>query len=366
MTAPETPAVGAKQFKCVQCGARLEFAPGQDALACPYCGQKNELPKPTESVRELDLQAALAQATDSAATCEILTVKCKECGGESTLPPDVVSAPCPFCGSSLVTTAQSRKAVKPGAVLPFHVTRDQAQQLFGRWIAGLWFAPDDAKRHARLDGSLGGVYVPYWTYDARTTTDYVGERGDAYYVTVPYTTMVNGKPTVRMRQERRIRWSPARGRVHDAFDDLLVRASNALPAKYLDRLEPWDLENLAPYRDEYLAGFRTDTYQIDLAQGFESARTMMAPTIENSCRRDIGGDEQRVHETRTTYRDLTFKHLLFPVWISAFRYRGKIYRVLVNARTGEVQGERPWSVAKIALVVLAAVAAVALIVALAR
>jgi DNA-directed RNA polymerase subunit RPC12/RpoP len=353
MTAPDSPAVGAKQFKCVQCGARLEFAPGTDALACPYCGKQNELPKPTERVRELELDATLRAAHDGSESHEILTVRCKECGGESTLPPDVTSAPCPFCGSSLVTTAESRKAIKPGAVLPFHVTRDQAQDLFRTWIAGLWFAPNDVKRYAQLDGSLNGVYVPYWTYDARTTTDYVGQRGDAYYVTETYTEVVNGKEETRTREVRHIRWTPASGTVEDAFDDLLVRATTALPTKYLDALEPWDLQHLVPYRDEYLAGFRTDSYQIDLAHGFEAARRMMEPTIERSCRADIGGDEQRVEETRTDYHDLTFKHLLFPVWISAFRYRGKIYRLLVNARTGEVQGERPWSFAKIALAVLA-------------
>jgi DNA-directed RNA polymerase subunit RPC12/RpoP len=350
MTEPSP--VGAKQFKCVQCGARLEFAPGTDSLACPYCGQHNELPKSTERVRELDLDAALSAARDDATTHEILTVKCKECGGESTLPPDVTSAPCPFCGSSLVTTAESKKAIKPGAVLPFHVTKDQAQDLFQRWIAGLWFAPSDVKRYAQLDHALCGVYVPYWTYDARTTTDYAGERGDAYYVTETYTETVDGREVERTREVRRIRWTPVRGRVEDEFDDLLVRATTALPTKYLDALEPWDLEHLVPYQDEYLAGFRTDSYQIDLAAGFETARQMMEPTIVKSCEVDIGGDEQRIHDKRTDYHDLTFKHVIFPVWISAFRWRGDVYRLLVNARTGEVQGERPWSVAKIALAVL--------------
>ena len=84
-------AVGAKQFKCVQCGARLEFAPGTESLACPYCGQRNELSKPTDRVRELDLDAALRAAHEGSESHEILTVKCKECGGESTLPPDVTS-----------------------------------------------------------------------------------------------------------------------------------------------------------------------------------------------------------------------------------------------------------------------------------
>jgi hypothetical protein len=52
---------------------------------------------------------------------------------------------------------------------------------------------------------------------------------------------------------------------------------------------------------------------------------------------------------------VTFKHALLPVWISAYLYAGKTYRFLVNARTGEVQGERPYSWVKITLTVVMAV-----------
>lgn len=362
----DAPAVAARQFKCKQCGARLEFAPGEQALVCPYCTARNEIEAPAAPVGELDFEAALARAEDAAVTHEVLTVKCKECGAESTLPPNVTSAPCPFCGSGLVSTAESRKAIKPGAVLPFHVKREQAGAAFAKWIAKLWFAPSDLRRLAKVEGTLNGVYVPYWTYDCDTTTDYVGQRGEVYYTTETYTTTVNGRPQVRTRQVRHVRWYPASGRVSNSFDDVLVRATTSLPAKQLDALEPWDLANLVPYRDEYLSGFRTDSYQVDLAGGFTAAQAIMEPRILATIRADIGGDEQRILSWQAEYRDITFKHVLFPVWISAYRYRSKIYRLLVNARTGEVQGERPWSVAKIAGLVLAVIAAIAIAAAVSR
>lgn len=365
MTEPTTPA-GARQFKCKQCGARLEFAPGTHELLCPYCGVKNEIAKSAGAVEELDFETALERATDAADTHEVLTVKCKECAAESTLPENVTSAPCPFCGSSLVTTAESRKAVKPGAILPFQVTKDAGGDAFRKWIGKLWFAPGDVKRLAEVEESLSGVYVPYWTYDSETTTHYVGQRGEVYYTTESYTTTENGRSVTHTRRVRHVRWYPASGTVHDSFDDLLVRATDSLPAKYLDALEPWDLEHLEPYADEYLAGFRTDSYRVDLSEGFTTAQKMMQPTIEESCRSDIGGDEQRVDSMDTRYREIKFKHVLFPVWISAYRYRGRIFRVLVNARTGEVQGERPWSAAKIAGLVLAVIAAIAAVVLFAR
>jgi hypothetical protein len=81
----------------------------------------------------------------------------------------------------------------------------------------------------------------------------------------------------------------------------------------------------------------------------------MAVTIHQTICSDIGGDHQRVHSQDTDYFNVTFKHALLPVWISAYRYAGKTYRFLVNARTGEVQGERPYSWIKITLSILAVI-----------
>jgi len=165
----------------------------------------------------------------------------------------------------------------------------------------------------------------------------------------------NGNTVTRTRQVRRTRWSYASGRVQNTFDDILVLASNSLPRKIAQRLAPWDLENFVPYRDEYLSGFVAESYQVDLSQGFETAREIMDGFIRQSICRDIGGDHQRIDSVNTQYENITFKHTLLPVWISAYRYRERVFRFLVNARTGEVQGERPYSVWKILLLVLAIV-----------
>ena len=41
-----------------------------------------------------------------------------------------------------------------------------------------------------------------------------------------------------------------------------------------------------------------------------------------------------------------------PVWMAAYKYRGKTYRFVVNGQTGRVQGERPYSAWKIAAAVI--------------
>ena len=201
---------------------------------------------------------------------------------------------------------------------------------------------------------LDGISTPYWTYDSSTYSNYTGERGDYYYVTETYTTTEDGKSVTKTRQVRKTRWTPASGNVSVMFDDILVVASQSLPADYVQKLEPWHLGELLPFDDKYLSGFRTETYQVDVTTGLATAKTIMSGVIDSRVRSDIGGDEQRVHQVNTRYSDISFKHILLPIWISAYRFKDKVYRFLVNGQTGEVQGERPYSGWKIFFSILVA------------
>ena len=363
--APAEPGVsgtdlGEKRFPCGQCGAKLTYQPGVSALQCEYCGFQNAILDSPEQVQELDFHAYLAAAAEGEELRESPVVQCAACGAQIERAEHSTAFACPFCGVDVVAAAVSAKYIKPKALLPFHVPREDARAAFGRWLSGLWFAPDVLVKRANLDDRLNGMYVPYWTYDCDTISHYEGQRGDDYWDTERYTTTENGRSVTKTRQVRKTRWRSVSGVVQNRFDDVLIAASRSLPDKYLERLEPWDLENLAPYADEYLSGFAAESYQVDLGEGFEAARKVMDNAITISVCQDIGGDHQRIHSVRTRYDDITFKHILLPIWISTYSFKGRAYRFLVNGRTGEVQGERPWSAVKITLFVLSLVAAVGL------
>ncbi len=200
---------------------------------------------------------------------------------------------------------------------------------------------------------MTGVYLPYWTYDSQTTTGYTGQRGTYYYVDESYRDAQGNR---RTRRVRKTKWSFTGGTVYVPFDDVLVPATRSLPRKLLDELEPWDLAALTPYAAAFLSGFIAERYAVDLEQGFTVAQERMAPSIRASICRDIGGDDQRILSMRVQHANVRFKHFLLPLWISSFRYGDKVYRFLVNARTGEGVGERPYSVVKIALAVLLGIA----------
>jgi predicted RNA-binding Zn-ribbon protein involved in translation (DUF1610 family) len=358
----EGKALDSEQYSCSSCGAKVDFAPGTSALKCPYCGFECQIAKSDAQIAELDYRSYLENAEQESCSHEAQRVKCDQCGAETTVPADTTAGICPFCGANMVFSGSSSRLIKPASLLPFKITYSEAIENFRRWIRGLWFAPGKLKEYAQSEGKLAGVYVPFWTYDSRATTSYYGKRGDYYYTTESYTTQENGRTVTRTHQVRHTRWTPASGTVRNSFDDILILAGKSLPKKYTDRLEPWDLVNLAPYADEYLSGFRAESYQVTLPEGFEAAKQVMAPVIETSIRSDIGGDEQRIESSQTEYSGITFKHILLPVWLSAYRFGDTIYRILINARTGEVQGDRPYSAWKIAGAVLALIAIIAILI----
>lgn len=343
-----------KHFKCEQCGGDMAFKPGSTLQTCEYCGHGNRIQGTRDGVRELDFFAHLSAARDDEDTYEPVTVHCDGCGATTTLEDNVVSEDCPYCGSNVVHKGGSEKLIKPKSLLPFFVSRAEAKTAFRTWINGLWFAPNALKKDLRSKSKVNGLYIPYWTYDSRSFTRYSGERGTYYYVTKTYTTRVNGKTVTRTKQVRKTRWTSVSGSVWNTFDDILVLASRSLPRTFTEKLEPWDLENLVAYKDEYLSGFRAESYQVDLEEGYNEAWERMDPVIRSTVERDIGGDRQRIHHMETEHERLTFKHILLPVWVSAYHYKGTLYRFLVNGRTAEVQGERPYSWVKITLAVFVA------------
>jgi DNA-directed RNA polymerase subunit M/transcription elongation factor TFIIS len=350
---PTTPISDMKSVICPNCGASLSYKPGTTNLVCQYCNSSFEIKVdvPVEDVqKENDLVAALSSSWQAAQQQgQAYVVKCPACGAETAFEQNIFSSECAFCGSPITVAPDARSVANPQAVLPFKLERQAAATEFNKWLRKLLFAPNNLKKMATSD-KFSGIYLPFWTFDAGTQSGYQGQRGEHYYVTERR--VVNGKD--ENVQVMKTRWYFVSGQVQRDFDDILVTASRALPEKYLNRLEPWDLANLAAYDNRFLSGFKAEVSQVNIQDGFKEAKQVMASAIEQDVRRDIGGDEQRVTSIRTQYNGTTYKYILLPVWLSIYRYGSKVYRFVINARTGEVHGERPYSAIKIAIAVIAA------------
>lgn len=357
------------RFPCEQCGADLRYAPGQTSLTCDHCGHTQAIPqaaprKRSRALGEIDLARGLRDDLPTDAVEEVRSTTCPSCGAVVEFSGASHATQCPFCATPVVVDTGTHRTIKPQALVPFALTEGQARDALSKWLGGLWFAPNGVLEYTRKGRAMNGIYVPFWTFDADSDSRYRGQRGDYYYETRTVTVNVNGKTEQRQEQVRHTRWSNTAGRVSRQFDDMLVMASSSLPERIGNDLTPWDLGSLEPYSPEFLSGFQAEGYTVALADGHANARSRMEAIITQDVRRDIGGDEQRISSVDTDFSAETFKHILLPVWMAAYKYNNKSYRFVVNGQTGEVQGERPYSVWKIAFaVVLVAIAVGAFVIA---
>ncbi len=363
MTGLETAAPHAfiRTFPCTGCGARLAFAPGTRELRCEFCGASNAFGEDDARIEELDFDAWLKELEAGGETADQEAVRCEKCGAEQQLPDHHFAAHCAFCAAPIVSKTYARRGIKPKSIVPFQVDRRRAQEAFRKWVRGLWLAPGELKRYAQSDAALTGVYLPFWTYDCRTASDYAGERGEDYYTTESYQTTESGRSVTRTRQVKHTNWFPASGHVEHFHDDVIVMASRSLPPSLRGAAQGWDLRGLQPYQPEFVSGYRAEAYQLGLREGFAVARDTIDAQVNGLIRRDIGGDQQRVHRVDTRYSDVKFKHVLLPVWISAYRFGDKTFRFLVNGQTGEVAGESPLSWFKVTWLVLAVIVVILIV-----
>jgi DNA-directed RNA polymerase subunit RPC12/RpoP len=346
--APKINKENINRFLCENCGANLMFDAQTGKLLCPYCGHAQEI-KAEGTVDERSYEEFIQRGQQNLQPMarDAMQVRCDSCGAIVNFTPPETATWCDFCGGKIV--AQPKAAdplIAPEGVLPFSVPNQTAVANFNKWLSSLWFAPSALKTMARAD-KLSSIYIPYWTYDSSTSSFYSGERGDYYYETEYYEE--NGEQ--KSRQVRYTNWNPRSGQVARHFDDVCIPATKSLPDKYLERLEPWDLQELKSYEPAFLSGHKAQTYQVALDEGFDRFKQIAEGVIYNDVRSDIGGDEQRVHQLQTEYGDITFKHLLLPIYAGAYRFNDKVFQIVVNGRTGEVQGERPYSWLKIGCLV---------------
>jgi DNA-directed RNA polymerase subunit RPC12/RpoP len=357
------------KFPCPKCGAEMDFDAEQGTLVCAYCGHKATVPITEQAIREHDLARALEEMLSAPREMGYgenkRSLKCESCGAVNTLDAHVISTECAFCGSNqVVPQEQVVQVIKPESLLPFQVDRNRAVALFRAWLGRGFFRPNSVKRIAKdAEAKLQGVYLPFWTFDAYTSSWWQAEAGYYYDVTESYwATDEDGRRVQRTREVRKIRWEPASGSLQLAFDDTLVPASQSVQRSMVERIYPFDTAALVSYEPGFLSGWGAEAYTVDLRSGWQTAQEIMKAEVRQACARQVPGDTQRNLEVDTAFSNMTYKHALFPIWIASYRHGNKVYQFLVNGQTGEVQGQAPISWIKVALVILMVVAVVVVIV----
>jgi ribosomal protein L37AE/L43A len=339
---------------CPECGGKGEWDPAKKQLVCPYCGNIFERVGPPplkDAVFERDLDLAIAELGARASTVDTETrrVQCNNCHAVIVREAGAVAQHCDFCGSpELLDYTEINSAIRPESVLPAQISKEQAYHSLKAYLASKWFAPGDLKQRNMVD-RMHRVYLPYWTFDSSAECPWTAESGTYYYETV---TERDSEGRTTTRQERRTRWSPASGHVSTAFDDILVSGSKGLDGELLVKIEPFPTKDLIPYETTYVSGWQVEQYQVPLVDAARAGFGTMHGILQEMCGREVPGDTYRGLQIYPEFSDKTFKHLLAPVWLLAYQYRGKTWQGVVNAVTGTTAAKFPISPWKVALVVV--------------
>jgi hypothetical protein len=340
------------KFHCPACGADAHWNAAKQALVCPFCGTVSPMEiSPTGEIKENDLAEAMrALSKDERGwKAEKKSVKCQSCQAVTVFDPKRVAQRCEFCGSAQIVPYEEMKApISPQGLLPFKVPESQVRDSVRQWYGNRWFAPNRLKKAALTD-TVHGVYLPYWTFDARVDADWTAESGYYYYVTETYR---DGQGRTQTRQVRKIRWQSSSGHLNHFFDDELIPATRGVDAELLPKIEPFPTKELEPYSASYVAGWPVEQYQIDLIAAAQAARSRMEASTRSMCASQVPGDTHRNLQVDAHFSGQTFKHLLLPVWLVSFNYSGKTFQVLLNGVTGAIAGRYPKSAWKIFFLVV--------------
>jgi LSD1 subclass zinc finger protein len=334
--APIKVTVDTQTFICANCGGVIKYDIGSEKFRCSSCKAESTIETLSETVMEYDFSQYAEREKSAVAFEGVAVVHCQNCGCEITFDEAEIATTCPMCSSSQVAAVKQAGGIPPEGIVPFKIDKIEAQQQFAEWVKSRWFAPNDFKKNC-TEGSLKGIYLPFWTFDAAAVSNYRGRGGKTR-------TEKDNDGKMKMVTD----WTSVSGVVSKSFDDLQVCASAR--GEEIKGILPFNtVESTKPYAPSYLSGFQAELYTINADQAFDSAKKIMEDELRSLAAQDIRRryDTAEVNSLKTKHSNVTYKHLLLPVWSSAFGYKGKTYNYFINGETGEVEGQRPYSISKI-------------------
>jgi Zn finger protein HypA/HybF involved in hydrogenase expression len=336
-------------FKCPQCGASTKFDVAAGSVACEHCGYtaapQAQIVGLRASVMEFTLETlSKAELGWGVARKEM---HCNSCGADMAIAENALSATCPFCASHRVNVREAPDdQLRPRFLIPFKIEPQATRALAQSWLGKGWYHPDELGASAIVD-RFTGIYLPFWTFSAQIASDWkaqVGyERQESYYDN-------NDKA---WKTRTRIDWRWEKGRVNLGMADLLICGSSRVSQVLVKQLSPFQLKDLVSYAPDFLAGWQAQTYDLTLPKAWEQGKAEMREQARRVCHNSIKSSHVRNFSMTADFAEETWRYVLLPVYLAAYKFEDKVYQVMLNGQTGAIAGQKPVAWWKIWLAVAA-------------
>lgn len=342
-------------LSCPTCGSPMTNLAGTEILRCSACGttramsETTAVPVASHTYEDWVRTAAGRSASDLGG----VVLRCEGC--HATTEQAAVSDRCAFCASPLVPVAAPEGVLSPTGIVPFTLSRAQAQQIFLDWLHAKEITPDSIAEVNAAE-QLTSVFVPWWLVTGRATTRYEGRSGRA--------TVVGYEDEDRLREILRWTWTDASGTTVRDVVGAPVGAAH-LTDEVRRLLKGTEITGARDFRPEFVAGHQVSRYDVEPQVAVDETARLTAPVITSDIKRTIDGDAAEVTQQLTAWSDVRLALVLTPVWLITFHHEGRVWNVAIDDRTSRVNGEFPLDKAKVAKAFAGCFAQLALAVAVA-
>lgn len=324
-------------YQCPNCGATTRFDVAAGGVACESCGYR--APVKSEQVgrqaETFEFTLETLGKSQQGWGVAVQELHCDSCGASIALPENSLTVTCPFCASNKVNVrAAPSDHLRPRVLVPFKVKPEVTRSRAAEWLGKGWYHPKELASSAVID-RFSGIYLPFWTFDASIGAGWkaeVGhERTEHYYDAADKTTKTRVV----------IDWRWENGRVDLSISDLLISGSSHISRLILERLYPFNLNELVTYTPDFLAGWRAHTYDIPLTTAWEEGKARMRERAKEACYQDIHSGHVRNFSMTADFDDEVWRFILLPVYVAAYKFEEHVFQVMVNGQTGAVAGQKP-------------------------
>jgi DNA-directed RNA polymerase subunit RPC12/RpoP len=261
---------------------------------------------------------------------------CKNCGAVLITDAQTTATTCSFCGAGVVIGDRLTGSLAPAKVIPFSISKEQAQEAFKQWCKKGLLTPRDFMTADRIK-NITGIYVPFWLYD-------VNGRGEAEATCTRVRTYTKGDWIYT-----ETKYYHVYRKVDLNYSRIPCDASKKMDDNMMDKIEPFHYDNLKDFQMPYLAGYISEKYDFDDEQMLPRIKSRVSDYVDSYIRSTINGyntvsfirKDINVRKKRADYT-------LLPVWMVCYDYRQAEHIFAMNGQTGKIVGKPPLSKGKIA------------------
>ncbi len=320
-------------YKCPNCGSALTFDGGTNKMICGACDSQFDLEtiealNAPEQAGGVDFAVPTAEYTAGDAE-QMQAYHCKNCGAELITEGTTTATECPYCGSPTILPDRIDGGIRPKMVVPFVITKEQAQQTFENYFKGKKLLPNIFKKDNHI-AEMRKLFVPYWLFDCDA-------EGNMIFDAEKRHTSREGEYEVTTTEHYIVRRA---GSMH--FENIPVDGSVKMDDKITESLEPYDLTKAVPFQPTVLSGAMADHADVDAEACEKRAVERVENSMANSLRNTVHGyDSVSVRRKHITSAGGKVTPVLLPVWLITTNKDGKVYTFAINGQTGALTCDVP-------------------------